>query len=58
VLKDKKCKQILESDGNKYSNEEAQLITGFLLKLAENTVNNIKSPINEKSNNNGSGIER
>jgi hypothetical protein len=57
VLKNKKCKQILESDGNKYSNEEAQLITGFLLKLAENTVNNIKSPINEKSDNNGSGIE-
>ena len=57
MLKYKKCKQILESDGNKYSNEEAQLITGFLLKLAENTVNNIKSPINEKSDNNGSGIE-
>ena len=57
MLKDKKCKQILESDGNKYSNEEAQLITGFLLKLAENTVNNFKSSINEKSDNNGSGIE-
>jgi len=53
----KKCKQILESDGSEYNLKEAQLITEFLMKLAENTVNNIKSNDNEEGNNNGSSVE-
>lgn len=52
-----KCKQILESDGNKYSNEEARLITEFLKRLAESTANQLKYIDNEKSDNNGSRIE-
>ena len=57
VLEIIKCKQILESDGNKYSNEEARLITEFLKRLAESTANQLKYIDNEKSDNNGSGIE-
>ena len=53
MLKNKKCKQILESDGYKYSNEEALLITEFLMTLAENTVDNIKKLVNEEGDNNG-----
>jgi len=57
VLEIIKCKQILESDGNKYSNEEARLITEFLKRLAESTANQLKYIDNEKSDNNGSRIE-
>jgi hypothetical protein len=57
VLKLNKCKEILESDGSKYNEEEAQLIVSFINRLAATTVETIKNNNDEEGDHNGSGIK-
>jgi len=57
VLKLNKCKEILESDGSRYNDKEAQMIASFISKLAEITVQTIKNCKNEEGDNNGSCFE-
>ena len=56
MLTIKQCKDILEEDGESYSDEEVQQIRDFLQHWAElNVKQYLNSILDEKSSNNGQG---
>lgn len=60
MLTKEKCKNLLEKNGNKYTDEEAKLIIEFLNLIIESqlSVTNSKIKHDEKSCINGKSIER
>lgn len=57
MLTDKECKKILESNGEKLTNEEAQKIRQLMMDFAALTVNEFKKRRNGKSSDNGARVE-
>jgi len=59
MLTKEKCKKLLEKNGNKYTEEEANSIIEFLNLIIESqlSVMNSKNKQNEKSSINGQSIE-
>lgn len=57
MLNNKECKQILESDGNEYSEKEVKAITEVVKVIAEITIRNLKLGGDEESDNNGARVQ-
>ena len=60
MLTKEKCKNLLEKNGNKYTDEEANLIIDFLNLIIDSQLSVMNSKIkkDEKSCINGKSIER